>query len=318
MIGVFDSGQGGLTILKALREVMPERSFLYLGDHAYAPYGMRSDEEIYQLTKRRVADLFERGCTLVIIACNTASAVALRRLQQEWLPQHAPERRILGVFVPLIEALTERDWYVMGESPYAPKRPPKTVAVFATKRTVESMAFPKEVARLAPQISVLQQPCPRLAEAIDEGLKEDLLKRGVARYVDQLLAKAGSKRVDIALLACTHYPIVEPYFRDALPRDIRIMRQPDIVAEALGAYLAKHKALVPVQPQGEPSLEFLTSGDPEAATALTERFFGETVDFRHVRAVLEPDPSTTPPIGDDSEDPSAETVEQPTVEENEA
>lgn len=289
MIGVFDSGQGGLTVLRALTQALPERRYIYLGDHAYAPYGMRSNEEIYQLTKRRVADLFERGCTLVIIACNTASAVALRRLQQEWLPHYAADRRILGVFVPLIEALTEQDWYVTGTSPYGPKRQAKNVAVFATKRTVESMAFPQEVARLAPEIQVLQQPCPRLAESIDEGLSEDLLRRGVARYVDQLLAKAGSKHIDIALLACTHFPIVEGYFREALPRHIRLMRQPDIVAAALIGYLKKHHTLVPTQPAGQPvDVVFLTSGDPESATALTERFFGMHADFWHIRAPSTP------------------------------
>lgn len=279
-----DSGQGGLTVLRALHSALPDHSFVYLGDHAYAPYGMRSDEEIYQLTKRRIADLFDRGCTLVVLACNTASAVALRRLQNDWLPKVAPERRILGVFVPLIEALTERDWYVSGESPYSPKRPAETVAVFATKRTIESMAFPHEVARLAPQISVVQQPCPRLAEAIDEGLDEDLLQRGVARYVDQLLAKAGSKRIDIALLACTHFPIVEQYFRAALPKHIRIMNQPEIVASSLTAYLKRHLGLVQKESADKPGkVEFLTSGDPEAASALTERFFGVAAEFRHIR-----------------------------------
>ncbi|HAJ21772.1 MAG TPA: glutamate racemase, partial [Rhodospirillaceae bacterium] len=107
MIGVFDSGHGGLTVLRALAASLPEERFVYLGDHAYAPYGMRSDTEIYQLTRRRVKDLIDRGCRLVIIACNTASAIALRRLQQEWLPGYAPTCRILGVFVPMVEALTD-------------------------------------------------------------------------------------------------------------------------------------------------------------------------------------------------------------------
>ena len=311
MIGVFDSGQGGLTVLRALLNALPEQRYLYLGDHAYQPYGMRSDEEIYQLTKRRVADLFDRGCTLVIIACNTASAVALRRLQQEWLPRHAPDKRVLGVFVPLIEALTERDWYVSADSPYAPKRPAQNVGIFATKRTVESMAFPREVARLAPRISVIQQPCPRLAEAIEEGLAEDLLQRGVARYVDQLLAKAGRNRIDIAVLGCTHYPIVEHYFREALPDDVRIMSQPDIVAVSLATYLNKHKTLVPKPTEGEgPKVEFLTSGDPEAATALTERFFGETAAFRHLKA---PPPSEAPedtaPVPETERNPEPEASE---------
>ncbi|MDW3207731.1 MAG: aspartate/glutamate racemase family protein [Alphaproteobacteria bacterium] len=281
MIGVFDSGHGGLTVLRALTATLPDERFLYLGDHAYAPYGMRSNEEIYQLTRRRIADLFDRGCNLVVLACNTASAVALRRLQTEWLPSVAPEKRILGVFVPVVEALTAQDWYVRGPSPYAPPRAARTVGVFATRRTVESRSFPNEIKARAPSMSVIQQPCPRLAEAIEEGLNEDALKRGVERYAGQLLAKAGRTQIDLVVLGCTHFPLVGDYFRGALPKEIRVMDQPDVVAQSLVSYLSRHPEFRR-DPSEAPGLTLLTSGDPETVSTIAARFYGAEVSFHHL------------------------------------
>lgn len=284
MIGVFDSGHGGLTVLRALIAALPEERFVYLGDHAYAPYGMRSNEEIYQLTRRRVEGLIKRGCRLIVLACNTASAVALRRLQQDWLPRHAPDCRVLGVFVPMVEALTDQDWYVQGPSPYAPQRPARTIGVFATKRTVESKAFPEEVTHRAPMVSVIQQPCPRLAEAIEEGLADDLLARGVGRYCEQLLAKAGRMKIDLVVLGCTHYPLVEGHFRKALPPGTKIMDQPAIVAQSLIGYLDRHSEFR--KPEGEASgVDFLTSGDPIRVREIARRFFGEETPFQHLSGI---------------------------------
>lgn len=319
MIGVFDSGHGGLTVLAALIRDLPDERFLYLGDNAFAPYGMRSTEEIYQLTRRRVAELFERGCDLVIIACNTASAVALRRLQTEWLPSVAPEKRILGVFVPAIEALTERDWYVTGASPYLPPRPPRAVGVFATRRTVESKAFVIETKRRAPEVHIVQQPCPRLVEAIEEGLGDDLLTRGVARYVEQLLAKAGRTVLDLVVLGCTHYPLVEQDFRAALPRGTRIMNQADVAAAALARYLERHPEFRRRDDEA-PGLALLTSGDPEVVSEQASRFFGAAAMFEHLsgptptpEAISSPDeestPGSDPRRGDDPAAPS-EPIEE--------
>ncbi len=306
MIGVFDSGHGGLTVLRALIAALPEERFVYLGDHAYAPYGMRSNEEIYQLTRRRVEGLIKRGCRLIVLACNTASAVALRRLQQDWLPRHAPDCRVLGVFVPMVEALTDQDWYVQGPSPYAPQRPAQTIGVFATKRTVESKAFPEEVTHRAPKVSVIQQPCPRLAEAIEEGLADDLLARGVGRYCEQLLAKAGRSKIDLVVLGCTHYPLVEGFFRKALPPGTKIMDQPTIVAQSLIGYLDRHPEFR--RPAGEaPGVDFLTSGDPIRVREIARRFFGEETPFQHLSGIapdadLPPEPSPEPlPDPDESE-----------------
>ncbi len=158
MIGVFDSGSGGLTVLRALVTRLPEQRFVYLGDHAHAPYGDRDPEEIYELTRLNVERLFGLGCSLVILACNTAAAVALRRLQQTWLQQHYPQQRVLGVLVPVVEAVTRVPWQTK-EPTAESERAASRVAIFATARTVESGAYPREIVCRAPAISVLQQAC---------------------------------------------------------------------------------------------------------------------------------------------------------------
>jgi hypothetical protein len=165
-IGVFDSGLGGLTVLGALRAALPAQDFIYFGDNANAPFGTRGAGEIYDLTCKGVARLFGEGCDLVILACNTASAVALRRLQEQWLPITAPERRVLGVFVPVIETLTGRPWAYDGPSaPAAVSR----VALFATPATVASDAFPRELRLRASGLTVTQQACPGLVDALEAG-----------------------------------------------------------------------------------------------------------------------------------------------------
>jgi glutamate racemase len=256
-----------------------------MGDHAYAPYGMRSVEEIYQLTKRRLRDLADRGCKVIILACNTASAIALRRLQQEWVPDYAPDVRVLGIFVPVIEALSAQSWYVRGPSPYAPLQPARTIGFFATQKTVESGAFPAEMKRRAPHVSVIQQPCPRLAEAIEEGREADVLKRGVARYCEQMLAKAGRKKLDLIVLGCTHYPLVQDYFIEALPAETRIMDQAGLVAESLKDYLERHEDLDVNQDAHH--LEFLTSGDPDLVSSKAELFSGEKTLFNYINTLHE-------------------------------
>ncbi|MEE9208969.1 MAG: glutamate racemase, partial [Kiloniellales bacterium] len=149
MIGVFDSGHGGLTVLGALVARLPERGFIYLGDHGHAPYGERSPAEIAELTVANVERLFAEGCRLVLLACNTAAAIALRRLQQEWLPGAYPGRRVLGVFVPMVEAVTAVPWKLQ-EPPAGARREPALVGVFATRRTVESGAYAREIGLRAP------------------------------------------------------------------------------------------------------------------------------------------------------------------------
>ncbi len=281
MIGVFDSGIGGLTVLRALTRRMPEERFLYFGDHAFAPYGKRPADEIYTLTRRGVDRLFREGCGLVLVACNTASAVALRRLQQEWLPTAWPDRNILGVFVPVIESLSGQTWTAPGPTRYSPERPASTVAVFATRTTVESNAFGRELKPRARHLRLLQQACPRLAQAIEEGWDESDLDRGIARYVGALMSKAGSRPVDLVVLGCTHFPLVQEIFARHLPPGTRILDQPALCAEGLADYLARHKRFAKGKEEA-PGVRLLTSGDPAEINENAARFYGEPVTFEHV------------------------------------
>ncbi len=284
MIGVFDSGHGGLTVLRALVARLPERVFLYLGDHGHAPYGEREDREIHDLTRANVTRLFDRGCRLVLLACNTAAAVALRRLQQDWLPATYPDRRVLGVFVPMVEAVTEVPWH--REAPPAggqdePPREPVTVGVFATRRTVANGAYPREIARRAPRIRVVQQACPGLVGLIEAGAAPAELEAAIAGHVSDFAAQLGGAAPDSVILGCTHYPLVAGAFAAALPANTRLHSQPELVADSLAGYLARHPEF---DAPGPPRVatRFLTTGDPAAISALTKRFFGTTLRFQNV------------------------------------
>jgi glutamate racemase len=285
MIGVFDSGHGGLTILRALADRLPDRRFLYLGDHAHAPYGDRTPEDIYALTIENISRLFAHGCELVLLACNTAAAVALRRLQQEWLPHAYPGRRVLGVLVPTVEAVTQVPWHIKAPPPDAP-RDAAVVAIFATRPTVESGAYSKEIGFRAPAIQVVQQACPRLVAAIESAAPESVMRDMVAQYVARLRGLIGGGVPDSAILGCTHYPLIAWAFAEALPPSVRILGQPAIVAESFAAYLARHPEFPP--PPVPTANVFLTTGDPALAGALGSRFFGETIVFRAVSRARTP------------------------------
>ncbi|MEQ9606902.1 MAG: aspartate/glutamate racemase family protein [Kiloniellaceae bacterium] len=277
MIGVFDSGHGGLTVLHALTQRMPREAFTYLGDHGNAPYGPRPEEEIYALTLAAVERLFAEGCLLVLIACNTASAIALRRLQQDWLPQAAPERRVLGVFVPMVEALAGVSWRDGTQVP-GKVAPDGMVAVFATQRTTHSGAYPFEVGLRAPHMRVVSQACPHLVNAIEAGESEAVLRELVSGYVAAMLAQTEQRAPDAAVLGCTHYPLVAPLFAEALPQGVQLLDQPAIVADSLADYLLRHERFA--MQQGEAGhRRFLTSGDPARVSALASRFFGAELRF---------------------------------------
>lgn len=268
-IGVFDSGLGGLTVLAALTARLPEQDFLYLGDNANAPYGPRPEAEIHALTRAGVARLFAEGCELVILACNTASAVALRALQEDWLPRQPGNRRVLGVFVPVIEALTGRPWAYRGPAtPGAVSR----VALFATPATVASHAFPRELALRATGVEVAEQSCPGLVEALESGAPSEA-EQVVADHARALLARLPAP--EAAVLGCTHYPLAEAAFRAALPTRTRIYSQPAIVAESLEAYLARHPRFR--SPGG--GRGYLTTGDAETVSANARLLTGLTAAF---------------------------------------
>lgn len=277
MIGVFDSGHGGLTVLRALADTLPDRRFIYLGDHANAPYGERGAEDVYNLTVENVARLFRMDCRLVVLACNTAAAVALRRLQRSWLDEAWPGRRVLGVLVPAVEAIVRQPWHHEVPRRVA-EAPSESVAVFATRRTVETRAWVGEIWKRAPDMRIVQQPCPGLVDAIEAGAPEaelgDLIDGFAARLLDNMAGAAP----DIAMLGCTHYGLIAKRFRAALPAATRLLHQPDIVAASLADYLRRHPEFPP--PPGDAGrLDFLTTGDPDAVSRIATRFFGREAAF---------------------------------------
>ena len=281
MIGVFDSGSGGLTILRALAAALPNRQFTYLGDHANAPYGDRSAEDVFRLTIANVERLFALDCRLVLLACNTASAVALRRLQQHWLPGVAPDRRVLGVLVPMVEAITHVPWQVQAPPSDHPT-PPATVGVFATVRTVATGAYPFEIGRRAPSVQVVQQACPELVRAIEAGADTATLQSMIDGYTADLLTRAPDGRLDSIVLGCTHYPLAADAFARALPAGLPILEQPKIVARSLEAYLERHDGIDEPATQGD-RLRFLSTAPGSATDAVATRFFGRAVSFEPLR-----------------------------------
>ncbi len=280
MIGVFDSGFGGLTIHEALIRRLPGLSFVYLGDHRNAPYGSRSPDEILEFTRHNTDVLFSRGCRLVIIACNTASAVALHHLQCYWLPTAWPGRNILGIIVPTIEAATQVPWAI-NYPVYPQMYASHTVAIFATPRTVESQTYPVEINKRCPDVEVQQQACPELAGAIEAAAYPGRLRELVQGYVGRLLSATGGREPETAILGCTHYPLVKELFREALPAGVRLLCQPSAVANSLEHYLRRHPEYLDTMPD-TPRRQYLTTGDAAAVTARSAGFLGRTIMFQGV------------------------------------
>ncbi|AJE46291.1 glutamate racemase [Celeribacter indicus] len=265
-VGIFDSGLGGLTVLDAVTKRLPEVPFVYFADSAHAPYGVRTADDIYALTTRAVERLWEEGCDLVILACNTASAAALRRMQESWIPR---EKRVLGVFVPLIEALTERHW---GDNSPPREVAVKHVALFATPATVASRAFQRELAFRAIGVDVEAQACGGVVDAIEDGdlILADALVRS---HVDALRRKM--PHPDAAILGCTHYPMMEEAFKDALGPEVTVYSQASLVAASLADYLQRHPGMLGSGTQGK----FLTTGDPVKVGRGATQFLRRKVDF---------------------------------------
>lgn len=269
-IGVFDSGLGGLTVLQALTARLPQQDFVYFGDNARAPIGRRSAAEIYALTIDGVSRLFAEGCELVILACNTASAVALHDLQVGWLD---PARhRVLGVFVPVIEHLTRRDW---GDQSPPTHTGLADVALFATEATVASGAFSRELRFRARDVAVVPQACSGLVDAIEAGSLDEA-RALAAEHVAALLARLPAPQS--AVLGCTHYPLVEDAFRAALPPATALVSQPALVAASLADYLDRH----PRFRGGEGAVRYFTSGDPAVVGNGAKVFTGHPLPFERV------------------------------------
>ncbi len=265
-VGIFDSGLGGLTVLDAVARQLPQVPFVYFGDNAHAPYGVRDADDIFRLTCAATERLWEEGCDLVILACNTASAAALRRMQETWVP---PDKRVLGVFVPLIEALTERQW---GDN-----SPPREVAVqhvalFATPATVASRAFQRELAFRAIGVDVEAQPCGGLVDAIEQG--DEILAEALVRsHVEAL--KRRMPRPEAAILGCTHYPLLEKTFRAALGPEVKVFSQADLVAASLADYLRRRPEFLGPGTEAR----FLTTGDPAQVSDRAIQFLRRRIGF---------------------------------------
>ena len=226
MIGVFDSGFGGLTILKNLQKALPQYDYLYLGDNARAPYGSRSFETIFRYTLQAVRELFSRGCPLVILACNTASAKALRSIQQDVLPYEFPDKRVLGIVRPTAEEI--------GKFSHSGH-----IGIFGTAGTVSSGSYLIEIKHFYPELQVTQHACPMWVPLVEYGEREsEGAKFFVKKDIDALLAE--DPEIDTLLLACTHYPLLEGPIRAALPEKVRLVFQGDIVAEKTVDYLRRH------------------------------------------------------------------------------
>lgn len=265
-VGVFDSGLGGLTVLAALQNRLPSVPFVYLGDNAHAPYGVRSSDDIFNLTCAATERLWAEGCDLVILACNTASAAALKRMQETWLPEG---KRVLGVFVPLIEALTERQW---GDNSPPREVGVKHVALFATPATVASRAFQRELAFRAIGVDVEAQPCGGVVDAIEQG--DEILAEALVRsHVDAL--KRRMPHPEAAVLGCTHYPLMEKAFSEALGPEVRVYSQASLVADSLKDYLERRPEFLGSGVQAK----YLTTGDPASVSSRATQFMRRAVRF---------------------------------------
>lgn len=278
-IGVFDSGVGGLTVHHRLVERFPDADFIYLADQANAPYGGRSGEEIVELTKAGCIRLFEEGCDLVVLACNTAASVALRRLQQTWLPGYRREVgrpvNVLGIVVPTIEAATGLPWEHEAQWREEKAEKLEILGVFSTPATTKSRVYEIEIDKRRQDVAVFSEPCPELARMIETNAPRDELAATIQGHVKALATRIG-RNPDRAILGCTHYEIVADLFRAALPPDTPLIRQPDATADALERYFARHPEF---RPGTGAVRRFLTTGEPGQQNSLVETFWGGPLSF---------------------------------------
>ena len=261
-IGVFDSGVGGLVMAQAFRRALPDHDFLYLGDTLHVPYGPRSAEAIYQFTLKAIDYLFRQGCPLVIIACNTASTSALRRLQQEYLPNHFPDRRLLGVIVPTLEAVIDGAHHKIG--------------LLGTSFTVNSGIYPDELKKINPKIQLIGQAAPLLVPLVEYNalsFAEPILQTYLAPLLEA--------QIDSLVLGCTHYPLFKPLLHKVIPPDVTVISQDDVVPPKLVDYLSRHPEINGRLDQKGRFQTLVTDLTP-SYTAIGETLFGERLHFEKV------------------------------------
>ncbi len=267
-IGVFDSGYGGLTILSEIRKCLPQYDYIYLGDNARTPYGTRSFDVVYEYTRQCVEKLFELGCPLVILGCNTASAKALKSIQMSDLPVWNPDRRVLGVIRPTVE---EIDSFTKT----------RHVGLFATVGTVQSESYPIEIHKIFPDIQVSSVACPLWVPLVENSeFDGDGADYFVKKYIDQLLAQ--DALIDTVILGCTHYPLLLAKIKKYLPSHIRVISQGAIVANSLQNYLTRHADLEAwLTRSGE--CHFYTTESEEKFKKSASIFLSEKIDVRHIQ-----------------------------------
>ena len=278
-IGVFDSGVGGLTVHRELTRRFPERDFIYLADQANAPYGGRGGEEIVDLTRAGCERLFEAGANVIVLACNTASAIALRRLQQTWVPEararHGRPVNVLGIIVPTIEAATGLPWTYEAERLGDKIEALEITGVFCTAATAMSRVYEIEIDKRREDLAVFSEPCPGLAGLIELGAPTEELEVVVRDHVDALRRRIG-RHPDKAILGCTHYEIVAEVFAAALPPGTSLIHQPTAVADALNRYFERHPEYVL---GGSGRRDFLTTGKAGPQSELVSQFWGAPLTF---------------------------------------
>jgi glutamate racemase len=266
-IGVFDSGYGGLTVFRSIKAKLPQYDYIYLGDNARAPYGSRSFSTVHEYTWECVQWLFAQGCPLVIVACNTASAKALRSIQQKDLPAAYPDRRVLGVIRPTAEVIA-------GYSNTG------TVGILATKGTVLSNSYSIEIQKFAPHLHIYQQACPLWVPLIEAGEHEtEGADFFIRKNLDEILQQ--SRDIDVLLLACTHYPLLEEKLRKYLPEHVKIVSQGSIVADSLADYLQRHPEME-TRITKEGSMQFYSTDNAEEFDQRAAQFFGEPIQAKQV------------------------------------
>ena len=266
-IGIFDSGYGGLTILHGIRQRLPEYDYMYLGDNARAPYGSRSFEVVYQFTRQALLKLFDMGCQLVILGCNTASAKALRSIQQRDLPEWDPDRRVLGIIRPTAE--------VIGNLTTS-----RHVGLLATPGTILSGSYELEIAKLFPDIRLSGVGCPLWASIVEAGEADSPgADYFVKKRIDMLLRK--DPDIDAIILGCTHYPLLMNSIVTHVPPGVRIIPQGEYVANSLRSYLDRHKSLESMLTRGG-GCQYLTTESEEKFSETARIFLHEQVNVKHV------------------------------------
>jgi glutamate racemase len=266
-IGVFDSGFGGLTVLKEIVAALPQYDYLYLGDNARAPYGSRSFETVYEYTLECVKQLFDKGCHLVIVACNTSSAKALRTIQQKDLPKIAPHKRVLGVIRPTTEIIG--NYSKTGH-----------VGVLGTQGTVSSGSYLVEIEKFFPQLKVYQEACPLWVPLIENNEFDNAgADFFIKKYVDQLMQK--QKEIDAIILGCTHYPLIKDKIKDHLPAGVELLSQGTIVAQSLKDYLQRHPE-IEKECSRQGTLHFYTTDLPETFDKAASLFYGKEIRSEHL------------------------------------